>query len=124
MTSIMSYKNLEIWKLAREQSILIHKMSLRLPRFELYETGSQIRRSSKSIRSNIVEGYGRRRYKQEYIRFLIFSHSSVLETIDHLEALTETGSLSDQEQYQSIWKLLDECGRKLNKFIQGVEREY
>jgi four helix bundle protein len=120
----MSYKNLEIWKLAREQSIHIHKMSLRLPRFELYETGSQIRRSSKSIRSNIVEGYGRRRYKQEYIRFLIFSHASVLETIDHLETLADTGSLGDQEHYQSIWKLLDECGRKLNRFIQGVEREY
>jgi len=120
----MSYKNLDIWKLARKQSILIHKMSFTLPKFELYETGSQIRRSSKSVRSNIVEGYGRRRYKQEYIRFLTFSHSSLLETVDHLETLKETGSLTDEKQFQSIWKLLDECGRKLNKFIIGVEREY
>ncbi len=52
----MSYKKLQVWQLARELSIEIHKMSLDLPRFELYETGSQIRRSSKSIRSNIVEG--------------------------------------------------------------------
>ena len=52
----MSYKNLEIWELSRELSIDIHKMTLRLPKFELYETGSQIRRSSKSVRSNIVEG--------------------------------------------------------------------
>jgi four helix bundle protein len=120
----MSYKNLDVWKIARKQSILIHEMSLRLPKFELYETGSQIRRSSKSVRSNIVEGYGRRRYKQEYIRFLIFSHSSVLETIDHLETLRETGSLTDDIHYQSIYKMLDECGRKLNKFIIGVDREY
>lgn len=55
----MSYRNQEIWKLAREQSNEIHFMSLNLPKFELYETGSQIRRSSKSVRSNIVEGYGR-----------------------------------------------------------------
>lgn len=120
----MSYRNLEIWKLSRKQSILIHKMSLKLPSYELYETGSQIRRSSKSIRSNIVEGYGRRRYKNDYIRFLIYSHASVLETIDHLESLKETGSLTDKELYETIWKLLDECGRKLNKFIQGVERVY
>src|ERR1700720_4083624 len=33
-----------------------------LPKFEIYEEGSRIRRSVKSIRSNIVEGYGRRRY--------------------------------------------------------------
>jgi len=49
----MSYKKHQIWQLARELSIEIHKMSLDLPRFELYETGSQIRRSSKSIRSNL-----------------------------------------------------------------------
>ena len=120
----MSYRNLEIWKLARKQSILVHKMTLTLPKFELYETGSQIRRSSKSIRSNIVEGYGRRRYKQEYIRFLIFSHASALETLDHLETLVETGSLTKTDQYEKIWNIVDECGRKLNRFIGGVEREY
>lgn len=120
----MSYRNLEIWKLARKQSILIHKMTLTLQKFELYETGSQIRRSSKSIRSNIVEGYGRRRYKQEYIRFLIFSHASALETLDHLESLVENESLTDEDQFQKIWDIVDECSRKLNKFIAGVEREY
>lgn len=120
----MSYRNLEIWKLARKQSILVHKMSLTLPKFEFYETGSQIRKSSKSIRANIVEGYGRKRYKLEYIRFLTFSHASLLETIDHLETLFETGSLEDKKLYQSLWNLLDECGRKLNRFIAGVEREY
>ncbi len=59
----MSYKNLEIWKLAREVVIEVHEMSLKLPKFEMYETGSQIRRSSKTVKSTIVEGYGRRKYK-------------------------------------------------------------
>ena len=63
----MSYKKLEIWQMARELSIDIHRMTLQLPAFELYEEGRQIRKSSKSVRSNIVEGYGRRRYKQDYI---------------------------------------------------------
>ena len=64
-----SYRDLDIWKLSKELVIEIHKMSLsELPKFELYEVGSQIRRSSKSIKSNIVEGYGRRRYKQDLIR--------------------------------------------------------
>ena len=48
----MSYKNLEIWRLSREVTIYIHKMTLhKLPKFEMYEEGSQIRRSSKSTRS-------------------------------------------------------------------------
>lgn len=62
----MSYTELNIWKLAFKLSIDIHKMSLGLPKFETYETGSQIRRSSKSVVSNIVEGYGRRYYKNDY----------------------------------------------------------
>ncbi len=54
----MSYKNLEVWKLAREAVIDIHCMSFVLPRFEQFEEAQQIRRSIKSVKSNIVEGYG------------------------------------------------------------------
>ena len=80
----MSYKNLEIWKLARELAVDIHKLTLNeLPKLETFEQGSQIRKSSKSVRSTIVEGYGRRRYKQEFIRFLNYAIASNDETIDH-----------------------------------------
>lgn len=119
----MSYKNQEIWNLSREIVNEIHKMSLNeLPKFEMYEEGSQIRRSSKPVKSNIVEGYGRRRYKQEYIRFLVFSLSSNDETIDHLETLFETGSLSNKELYESLHSKLIVLGKKINNFLQAVER--
>src|SRR6266540_3601790 len=121
----MSYRDLEVWKLARQASISIHRMTLEdLPKFEMYEEGSQIRRSVKSVRSNIVEGYGRRRYKQEFIRFLIFAHASCDETIDHLETLFETGSLTNEPLYRDLEVQLDLLGRKLNVFIEGVEREH
>ncbi|MBL7875867.1 MAG: four helix bundle protein, partial [Cyclobacteriaceae bacterium] len=64
----MSYKKLEIWQEAKKLSITIHEMTLKLPKFEQFEEAQQIRRSSKSVRSNIVEGYGRRRYKADFIR--------------------------------------------------------
>jgi len=119
----MSYKNLEIWKLAREVVIDIHKMTLeKLPKFEIYEEGNQIRKSSKSVKSTIVEGYGRRRYKQEFIRYLHFAIASNDETIDHLETLFETGSLVDKEIYDSIHDKLEILGKKLNLFIQSVEK--
>ena len=55
---IVSYRKLEVWKLARDLVIDIHKMTLReLPKFEMFEVGSQIRRSIKSAKANIVEGY-------------------------------------------------------------------
>ncbi|NTW25025.1 MAG: four helix bundle protein [Lentimicrobium sp.] len=119
----MSYKKLEIWERAREVSIAIHKMTItELPKYEMYEEGSQIRRSSKSIRSNIVEGYGRRRYVMEYIRFLTFSIASNDESIDHLETLFETGSLENKIVYEDIHEKLEILGKKLNLFIQAIER--
>jgi len=91
----MSYKNLEIWELSRNLVIDIHTMTLKeLTKFELYEEGSQIRRSSKSVKSTIIEDYGRKRYQQEYIRFLTYALTSNDETTDHLETLFETKSLN------------------------------
>jgi four helix bundle protein len=93
---------LKIWQSAKELTNEIHQMSLNLPDFELYEVGRQIRRSSKSIRSNIVEGYGRRRYKADFIRFLIYAHSSADETRDHLETLFEARSLTDKYLFKKL----------------------
>jgi len=74
----------------------VHRMTIeKLPNFEMLEEGRQVRRSMKSVRSNIVEGYGRKRYKKEYVRFLIHALGSCDETTDHLETLLETGSLKD-----------------------------
>jgi len=119
----MSYRDLQIWKLARQIAIAVHRMTLQnSPKFEMYEEASQIRRSAKSISANIVEGYGRRRYKQEFIRFLVFAHGSCDETIDHLEVLFETGSLTNEVLYRDLSARLDLLGRKLNVFIDSVER--
>jgi four helix bundle protein len=118
----MRYRDLEIWQLARVLTIDIHRMTIReLPKFEMYEEGSQIRRSMKSIRSNIVEGYGRRRYKQEFIRFLTFALASNGETTDHLEILNETESLRNESLFLDLHARLDSLGRKLNNFLQSVE---
>lgn len=63
----MSYRNPDIGKLARIVVIEIHAMAMKLPRFEQFEEAQQIRRSSKTVKSCIVEGYGRRRYKADNI---------------------------------------------------------
>lgn len=121
----MSYRNLEVWQLARELVIDIHKMTLfKLPKFEMYEEGNQIRKSIKSVKSTIVEGYGRRRYKQEFIRFLIYAIASNDETLDHLETLSETESLKDDVLYRDLAERLDKLGRKLNLFIKSVDKNH
>lgn len=119
----MNYRNLEVWKLARELVIAIHEMTLRnLPKFEMFEEGSQIRCAIKSVKSNIVEGYGRRRYKQEFVRFVDYALASCDETVDHLDTLVATKSLTNAATIDELTRKLDELGRKLNLFLQSIER--
>lgn len=120
----MNYKDLEVWKLARELSIEIHKLTMALPKFEMYEEGSQIRRSSKSIRSNIVEGYGRRKYKNDFIRYINFAIASTDETIDHLEILFETRSLTDEKLYNDLLIKLNILDKKLIRFLEAIEKQH
>lgn len=48
----------------------------------------------------IVEGFARRRYKADYIKYLIYAQGECDETIVHLSFLFETESLKDQSQYK------------------------
>ena len=118
----MSYQKLQIWQLARELTTEVHNMTLKLPKFEQFEEAQQIRRAIKSVRSNIVEGYDRRFYKKEYIKFIIYALASNDETIDHLDILFETQSLSDEKYYNELRIKLETPGRKINNFLQAVER--
>lgn len=115
-----SYKDLDVFRLAKDLAVRTHKMTLNgLPKFEMYEEGSQIRRSSKSIVANIVEGFGRRRYKNEFIQFLTYSIASCDETKVHLEMLHETESLKEII-FKELHEKYEELGAKLFNFREAV----
>jgi four helix bundle protein len=121
----MDYRNLKIWKLADEIIVEIHRMTLNeIPKFEIYETGSQIRRSSKSIKSNIVEGFGRRQSKKEFLMFLRYAMASNDETLDHLETLFKVGSLKNRDVYENLQKKITELGKMRYGFFKAVEKNH
>jgi four helix bundle protein len=119
-----SHRDLEIFHEAKRLAIEVHKITLILPKFELYEEGSQIRRSSKAIASSIAEGYGRKKYKADFIKYLIYSHAECDETIVHLEFLFETESFKDKEKFEHLADRYDSLGRRINKYIQWVEEHW
>ena len=118
-----SYKDLEIYRLSYDLAIKVHKMSLELPKYEMYEEGSQIRKSSKGITACIVEGYGRKRYKPDFIKFLVHAHASCDETILHLNFIKDTHKF-DAKEMESLLDAYNELGSKINSFIQYVETEW
>ena len=116
-----SYRELDIYNDSKKLAIEVHKVTLLLPKFELYEEGSQVRRSSKSVTAMIVEGYGRKRYKADFIKYLIYAQAECDETIVHLDFLFETGSLKDKNKYDDLRSRYDLLSKRINKFIQWVE---
>jgi four helix bundle protein len=118
------YKKLKIYHLAHDLAIRVHKMSLNLPKFEMFEEGSQIRRSSKSVSGNIVEGYALRRYRQEYIHYLMRALGSSLETVEHLEFLLETGSLTDKTLGNTLLEKYKGLNSMVYRFIESVVSQH
>lgn len=116
-----SYKDLEIYHSSFNLAIAVHRLSLELPKFELYEQGSQIRRSSKSIKDQIVEGYGRR-YKADFIKFLIYAQSSCDECINQIETIREIyPEIKDWIELVEPYQIL---GKRINNFIKYVEENW
>jgi four helix bundle protein len=118
-----NYKDLEVYQEAKNLAIEVHIQSISFPKFELYEEGSQIRRSSKAIAALIAEGYGRRRYKAEFIKYLIYALAECDETMVHLDFLNKTGSMK-LEKYSELSERYDELGKRLNTFTQWVIKKF
>ncbi len=115
----MSYQNLQVYQRAHAFGVACHELSLKLPKYELFESGSQLRRASKSVSANIVEGYGRKEYAADHHRFLVIALASNDESAEWLRYLAEC----HPEKETDIGPLLSECneiGRMLNRLIQSL----
>ena len=93
---------LKVYRLAHDLGVAAHQLSLQLPKYELYETGSQLRRAAKSVSANLVEGYGKRRYQAEYLRFLTYAKASLSETEEHLHYV-RTATPSNCKPLPTSW---------------------
>jgi four helix bundle protein len=114
------YRKLEIYRLAHRLAVEVHRLTLALPKHETYEQGSQIRRSSKSVSAQIVEGFCLRRHKNEFLLYLNRAYASAAETIEHLELLHETGSLTDGETFERLHVQYESLCTMMYRFMQSV----
>ena len=114
------YSGLKVYQLAFKLALEVHELTKSLPRAESFELGSQVRRSSKSISVNIAEGYGRKRYEKDFIRFLINAIGSTDETRVHLDFAQSLGYLSEEKHqyFDSQYKIV---GKQLSKLISTLD---
>jgi four helix bundle protein len=119
----LSYRELDIYQITFDLFIKTNHFSLELPKYELYELGSQLRRSSDSVNSNIVEGYGRKTYKNDFLRFLIYAHANNDETINHLKKL-QVLYPQLEKTVSELLKEYDILGAKIYNFKEYVIKSW
>ena len=91
-----TFEDLEVYKTAREFRKAMYAVTRRLPDFERYELGSQIRRAAVSLTNNMAEGHGRFHYPDQ-IRFFLHSRGSLQELVGDLNTCLEENYLSTDQ---------------------------
>lgn len=114
-----TFKDLKVYQIALRLEIQVREIANKLPKSE-YKLKSQILNSSRSVRANIVEGYGRKRYQAELCKFLTYSKASSDETQVHLDVIFSYKYV-DKKQYPAIIKDYENLSVRILNFIDSVE---
>lgn len=115
---IKSYQDLDVYKLSYGIAMEIFGLTRTFPKEELYSLTSQIIRSSRSISSNIVEGWAKRTYENKFKVHLVDALGSCAETQNWITFSKDCKYITT-ENYESYKKKLDQIGKMLTKLHQN-----
>ncbi len=115
------FTELKVYKLAYSLSMEIFQLSKGFPKEETYSLTDQIRRSSRSVCSNIAEGYRKRLYPKHFTSKMSDADGECAETIVHLSFAKDCGYLPE-EKYNYLLKGYEEVGRMLGSMIANPEK--
>ena len=102
MDKIKSHKDLKVYQLAYEAALEIHEITKSFPTEERYSLTDQIRRSSRSVCSNIAEAWRKRRYQKHFISKLSDSESEASETQVWLD-MSESFKYIDNKTHNDLY---------------------
>lgn len=92
---IKSHEELDVYTIAFNAAMRIFELTKKFPKEETYSLTDQIRRSSRSVCSNIAEAWRKRRYKAAFISKLSDSEAEAAETQTWLDFACECKYLTD-----------------------------
>ncbi|MBM4276583.1 MAG: four helix bundle protein [Deltaproteobacteria bacterium] len=114
---INSVRELNVYRLAFETAMEIFELSKRFPPEEKFSLTDQIRKSSRSVCTNLAEAWRKRRYKAMFINKLTDSEQEAAETQTWLEF-----ALACKYIHQVTFKALDEKYEHIFAQIVTMER--
>jgi four helix bundle protein len=127
MEFVENYRDLDVYKLARQLSMEIFKLSRHFPKEETYSYTDQIRRSSRSIGGQIAEAWAKRRYEKHFISKLTDADGERLETEHWIYSGLDCEYISKEKadnwlsRYASLGKMLNSMINKSEYFCSSFK---
>ena len=116
----MLVEDLEVYKKLCRLALEVHAVTMTFPKFELFELGSQVRRSSNSAPANLAEGFGNR-HTNIYMESISRSQGELRETKHHLKMAFQKHYINEQ-QLQHFISEYEECSKMLYGLEQSLMR--
>ena len=113
---VKTYKDLNVYQQSYQLAIQIFEITKSFPKEEMYSLTDQIRRSSRSIPVNIVEGWAKRKYENVFLRHLNDSNGSCEETKIWLD-LSKDCRYIEINEYNRLMTQYNEVGAMLNSLM-------
>ena len=115
-----SYRELIVYQKSRQLQREIFKITKTFPREEMFSLTDQIRRSSRSVGSNISEAWAKRRYEKHFISKLTDVDGEQMETQHWIETAFDCEYIDQKTSAQLVEKCL-EVGRMLGGMMDKAE---
>ncbi len=123
-SKISSVRDFEVYRVAFEAAMTIFQLSKSFPKEEMYSLTDQIRRSSRSVCSNLAESWRKRRYKAVFINKLSDAGQESAETQTWLEFSLRCKYINEEtfhqldDRYEHIFAMLSNMERKADAFCK------
>ena len=118
---ILSFRDLEVYKIAFTLQQEIFDISKGFPKEELYSLTDQIRRSSRSIGANIAEAWHKRRYQAHFVSKLSDSDGEQAETQHWLDTALACEYISSEIR-DRLFEKCKQIGRMLGSMMVHPEK--
>jgi four helix bundle protein len=115
---VENYDDLEVYQKLLNLHLDIHSLTLTFPKFELYELGSQMRRSSNSAPANLAEGWNNK-HINIYLEGINRALGEINETKHHL-LVAHMKNYINEERFKILLDSYNNCGKMLTNLKRSL----
>lgn len=121
---IRSHRELNVYKMAFKAAMQIFKLTRNFPVEERFSLTDQIRRSSRSVCSNIAEAFRKRKYPKSFVAKLSDSEGEAAETINWLDFAIACNYITEIE-HKTLCEMYDNIiGKLVNMSLKPEDWVY